>query len=339
MASFPEIIIQRKLQELEMTKACIQALSLWLLHHRKHAAEIVQLWYRQVQREKRSDRLLALFCLADDMIQNSRRKYQTFADNFRDFIHGAMVCAKQYMDPQAIATLRLIVGIWEKRSIYSRDFLNILRNEIAAVPKNGSLSRAGIVTATHVNPLSLVDQIKPGSDIKIIPKGNDDHPKVLQSGSMHACQVPDADTLSRMPVDSPTDSELLQSLRELADASLEDMALREKIASFPPDVADISSIKQLTTKEEFEKFSALVYEADKLLTGHSDRLTCELVDRNQILRKLDACILEHKAKMDRDAAILSEWKKKLEMVTQESLDLSKHVDSLPDQSRLPSSVR
>ncbi|VDP29580.1 unnamed protein product [Soboliphyme baturini] len=377
MAAFSEIIVQRKLQELTNTKQSIQTLSLWLLHHRKHAAEIVELWYRQVKREKRSDRLIVLFYLANDVIQNSRRKYPIFAENFRSFVQRAVMYAKQYMDPQAMTTLRRIVEVWEQRSIYSRDFLNVLKSEFASLRKNDSSPQAGALSTECVDPISLVEEIQSPSDTEVVPKEKDMQPKMLRSGSVHVCLPADINKLNEMLVAPPTPSELLQSLQELTNAPSADVAVRyrflciqivsdflhcqsviwavfdkyflcaydlflsshsnhrEKIASFPPDVADVSAVKRITTKEEFEKFRSLVEEAHEVVAAYNERLAEEMVNRRRILQKLDAFIHEQKKKRERDAITLSEWKKKLEMINQERLELLKHIESLPDLSRLP----
>jgi hypothetical protein len=48
MSSFTENSLVKKLGDLNNTQQSIQTLSLWLIHHRKHAASIVQIWYKEL---------------------------------------------------------------------------------------------------------------------------------------------------------------------------------------------------------------------------------------------------------------------------------------------------
>lgn len=48
MTSFTDANLVKKLGELNNTQQSIQTLSLWLIHHRKHAASIVKIWHREL---------------------------------------------------------------------------------------------------------------------------------------------------------------------------------------------------------------------------------------------------------------------------------------------------
>ena len=48
MASFNEDGLKKKLDDLNMSQQSIQTLSLWLIHHKKHAHTVVNVWYREL---------------------------------------------------------------------------------------------------------------------------------------------------------------------------------------------------------------------------------------------------------------------------------------------------
>ena len=52
MSSFSENNLTKKYNELNGTQQSIQTLSLWLIHHRKHARTIVQVWLRELKKGK-----------------------------------------------------------------------------------------------------------------------------------------------------------------------------------------------------------------------------------------------------------------------------------------------
>ncbi|ETE61825.1 Regulation of nuclear pre-mRNA domain-containing protein 1B, partial [Ophiophagus hannah] len=52
MSSFSESALERKLSELSNSQQSVQTLSLWLIHHRKHAGPIVVVWHRELRKVK-----------------------------------------------------------------------------------------------------------------------------------------------------------------------------------------------------------------------------------------------------------------------------------------------
>lgn len=54
MSSFSESALERKLSELSNSQQSVQTLSLWLIHHRKHAGPIVVVWHRELRKGERA---------------------------------------------------------------------------------------------------------------------------------------------------------------------------------------------------------------------------------------------------------------------------------------------
>lgn len=52
MTSFSPSTLEKKLNDLSNTQQSVQTLSLWLIHHRKHAKAVVQTWNKEVHRGK-----------------------------------------------------------------------------------------------------------------------------------------------------------------------------------------------------------------------------------------------------------------------------------------------
>uniref|UniRef100_A0A670ZLG7 Regulation of nuclear pre-mRNA domain containing 1B n=1 Tax=Pseudonaja textilis TaxID=8673 RepID=A0A670ZLG7_PSETE len=88
MSSFSESALERKLSELSNSQQSVQTLSLWLIHHRKHAGPIVVVWHRELRKAKSSRKLTFLY-LANDVIQNSKKKGPEFTKEFESVLVDA----------------------------------------------------------------------------------------------------------------------------------------------------------------------------------------------------------------------------------------------------------
>lgn len=52
MALFNEDGLKTKLTDLNLSQQSIQTLSLWLIHHKKHAHTVVNVWMRELMKGK-----------------------------------------------------------------------------------------------------------------------------------------------------------------------------------------------------------------------------------------------------------------------------------------------
>uniref|UniRef100_A0A8C6PRE7 Regulation of nuclear pre-mRNA domain containing 1B n=1 Tax=Nothobranchius furzeri TaxID=105023 RepID=A0A8C6PRE7_NOTFU len=88
MSSFSESALEKKLSELSSSQQSVQTLSLWIIHHRKHSALIVKVWHRELKKAK-SNRKLTFLYLANDVIQNSKKKGPEFTKDFETVLVDA----------------------------------------------------------------------------------------------------------------------------------------------------------------------------------------------------------------------------------------------------------
>ncbi|POI29775.1 hypothetical protein CIB84_006474, partial [Bambusicola thoracicus] len=190
MSSFSESALEKKLSELSNSQQSVQTLSLWLIHHRKHAGPIVSVWHRELRK------------VAE-----------------------------------------------EKKSSLKRTFQQIQEEE------------------------------------------DDDYP-----GS-YSPQDPSAGPLLT--------EDLIKALQDLENAASGDATVRQKIASLPQEVQDVSLLEKITDKEAAERLSKTVDEACLLLAEYNGRLAAELEDRRQLARMLIEYTQNQKD-------VLTEKEKKLE---------------------------
>uniref|UniRef100_A0A8C6W1N7 Regulation of nuclear pre-mRNA domain-containing protein n=1 Tax=Nannospalax galili TaxID=1026970 RepID=A0A8C6W1N7_NANGA len=287
MSSFSESALEKKLSELSNSQQSVQTLSLWLIHHRKHAGPIVSVWHRELRKAK-SNRKLTFLYLANDVIQNSKRKGPEFTREFESVLVDAFSHVARYV-------------IW-----FGALFLDRVQQVKSKLAES--------VTTEEKKSLKRTFQ-------QIQEEEDDDYP-----GS-YSPQDPSAGPLLT--------EELIKALQDLENAASGDATVRQKIASLPQEVQDVSLLEKITDKEAAERLSKTVDEACLLLAEYNGRLAAELEDRRQLARMLVEYTQNQKDVLSEKEKKLEEYKQKLARVTQVRKELKSHIQSLPDLSLLP----
>uniref|UniRef100_A0AAA9U082 Regulation of nuclear pre-mRNA domain-containing protein n=1 Tax=Bos taurus TaxID=9913 RepID=A0AAA9U082_BOVIN len=277
MSSFSESALEKKLSELSNSQQSVQTLSLWLIHHRKHAGPIVSVWHRELRKAK-SNRKLTFLYLANDVIQNSKRKGPEFTREFESVLVDAFSHVAREADEGCKKPLERLLNIWQERSVYGGEFIQQLK-----LSMEDSKSPPPKATEEKKSLKRTFQQIQEEED--------DDYP-----GS-YSPQDPSAGPLLT--------EELIKALQDLENAASGDATVRQKIASLPQEVQDVSLLEKITDKEAAERLSKTVDEACLLLAEYNGRLAAELEDRRQLARMLVEYTQNQKD-------VLSEKEKKLE---------------------------
>uniref|UniRef100_A0A8C5QF59 Regulation of nuclear pre-mRNA domain containing 1B n=1 Tax=Leptobrachium leishanense TaxID=445787 RepID=A0A8C5QF59_9ANUR len=309
MASFTEPALEKKLCELSNSQQSVQTLSLWLIHHRKHAASIVTVWYRELQKAKSSRKLTFLY-LANDVIQNSKRKGPEFAREFENVLLDAILHVSSEADDGCQKPLERLLHIWQERGVYTADFIQQLRIAI-----DGNVSPREPPEKTTTMSTSLKRSIHQ------VQEEEDDYP-----GSYSPRDTSSGPLLA---------DDLIKALQDLENAASGDAAVRQKIASLPQEVQDVSLLEKITDKEAAEQLSKTVDEACLLLAEYNGRLAAELDDRRQLSKMLLEYTQLQKDALSNKEIRLEEYQHKLARVTQVRKELKSHIQSLPDLSLLP----
>ncbi|KAM8947162.1 regulation of nuclear pre-mRNA domain-containing protein 1B isoform 2-T2 [Pelodytes ibericus] len=318
MASFTEPALEKKLSELSNSQQSVQTLSLWLIHHRKHAANIVTVWQRELRRAKSSRKLTFLY-LANDVIQNSKRKGPEFTREFETVLLDAFSHVSSEVEDGCRKPLERLLHIWQERSVYSAEFIQQLRLAIddEDSPREPQVSEEKTTTAAITTTTTTTLK----RSFQQVQEEEDDYP-----GSYSP----------RDPTTGPLLTEdLIKALQDLENAASGDAAVRQQIASLPQEVQDVSLLEKITDKEAAERLSKTVDEACLLLAEYNGRLAAELDDRRQLARMLMEYTQSQKEFLSSKEKKLEEYKQKLARVTQVRKELKSHIQSLPDLSLLP----
>ncbi|XP_070266869.1 regulation of nuclear pre-mRNA domain-containing protein 1B-like [Myotis yumanensis] len=312
MSSFLESALEKKLSELSNSQQSMQTLSLWLIHHRKQAGPIVSVWHRELRKAK-SNRKLTFLYLANDVIQNSKRKGPEFIREFESvlvdaFSHVAREADEGCKKPlERLLTRNRLLNIWQERSVYGGKFIQQLK-----LSMEDSKSPPPKATEEKKSLKRAFQQIQEEED--------DDYP-----GS-YSPQDPSAGPLLT--------EELIKALQDLENAASGNATVQQKIASLPQEVQDVSLLEKITNKEAAECLSKTVDEACLLLAEYNGCLAAELEDRRQLARMLVKYTQNQKDVLSEKKKKLEEYKQKLARVTQVRKELKSHIQSLPDLSLL-----
>ncbi len=92
---FNEENFLKKLDSVTPTRDSIQTMALWIIHHKHNHEIICDLWIRKLREMADVKQKLALFYLANDVIQNCRRKNaKVYQDTFKKHLEEAVKLVK-----------------------------------------------------------------------------------------------------------------------------------------------------------------------------------------------------------------------------------------------------
>ncbi|XP_043946138.1 regulation of nuclear pre-mRNA domain-containing protein 1B isoform X5 [Protopterus annectens] len=307
MSTFSESALEKKLSELSNSQQSVQTLSLWLIHHRKHSSPIISVWHKELKKAK-SGRKLTFLYLANDVIQNSKRKGPEFTRDFESVLVDAFSHVAREADEGCKKHMERLLNIWQERSVYGGDFIQQLK--LAIEDGNSPKPRVKEEKKTIKRTFQQIQE-----------EEDDDYPR------NYSPRDPDTGPLLT--------EELIKALQDLENAASGDAAVRQKIASLPQEVQDVSMLEKITDKQAAERLSKTVDEACLLLAEYNGRLAAELDDRRQLARMLTEYTQSQKEILSEREKKLEEYKQKLARVTQVRKELKSHIQSLPDLSLLP----
>ncbi|KAL6135939.1 hypothetical protein ACLB2K_068164 [Fragaria x ananassa] len=112
----PQILVE-KLAKLNSSQASIETLSHWCIFHMNKARQVVETWARQFHSSPREQRLAFLY-LANDILQNSRRKGAEFVGEFWKVLPDALRDVIQSGDEFGKNAAQRLINIWEERKVF-----------------------------------------------------------------------------------------------------------------------------------------------------------------------------------------------------------------------------
>ncbi|XVF06719.1 hypothetical protein REPUB_Repub06bG0075000 [Reevesia pubescens] len=110
-------ILTEKLSKLNNSQQSIESLSRWCITHRKKAKQIVETWDKLFFSSQKEQRVSFLY-LANDILQNSRRKGSEFVNEFWKVLPTALKHVYDNGDEYGKKAAIRLVDIWEERKVF-----------------------------------------------------------------------------------------------------------------------------------------------------------------------------------------------------------------------------
>ena len=344
MSEFSEAILEKKLTELRDSQKEIQSLSNYCVHNRQHCKIIVRAWYKNLKVTAVARKLTAMY-LANDVVQNSKKKGPEFAKEFghvlkKSFDHLSSL----KLDDKTIVSLARLISIWMERQIFDRKILH----EITRIWEHKRKTGKQLLQSEHISPKRRSQEVSAGSGSEERRKSRDaaeiDVDDMLDA-SMEAAvaaekskPVPQAvEILTLSPRqggspgsgDPPEPEELIQALQDLENSASSDAVVREKIAKLPPEVSEVTKLEGIKSAEA-QVLQGQVEEANTLLDDYNRRLQEELRYRKKVGKMIGEFLSAQKDLLAQAEERLETYLDKLEKIHQVKEELKSHIASLPD---------
>ncbi|CAH1779101.1 unnamed protein product, partial [Owenia fusiformis] len=330
MASFTEPNFLKKLEELNSSQQSIQTLSLWLIHHRKHSKPIVDLWLQEFSKVDVAKKLT--FCyLANDVVQNSRKKGSQFITDFQDVLPDAFEECSRDADEKTKKAIRRLVDIWGERGVFGKEFIKTLKQATSKTKRGGRGARKVKDRSNDKGKTEKKDGEKSSTAEPVAKKKKVASPQLSLLEEIGILMEKNGD----VPIVPPEPEVLVSSLQALEKSASGDAVVREKIAALPPEVSDPSLLSKITDAAEAKKLISMVDDACTLLADYNSRLDNELEDRKRVGKMMREYVVTQKNSLAKREEKLKEFKEKLSKVTTVRQELKSHIENLPDLTLLP----
>ncbi|XP_043073319.1 regulation of nuclear pre-mRNA domain-containing protein 2 isoform X1 [Puntigrus tetrazona] len=163
-----ESTLDRRFQTVSNTMESIQGLSVWCIENKRYHSVIVRYWIKWLRKSDAQHRL-NLFYLANDVIQNCKRKNAiVYRTTFTDVLPEAMKLISATKDSKVNKAVARILSIWEERSVYSEEFISQLRNGL--VQKEEPVKVPAPVNSKSALKSKIVAEFVPSAFIEHLSK-------------------------------------------------------------------------------------------------------------------------------------------------------------------------
>lgn len=227
--------------------------------------------------------------LANDVIQNSKKKGPEYSDSFSTVLSKAFKDISQRCDDEkTFKSLDRILKIWDERGVYESSLMREFEANLAKKPKSKPSTSSSATSDTKKKEETPSRKRKSEDLSSGATNGNDKKkPKVPTPSKAKVIEGVNGEkhvTLSpQLPVgDPPEPEDLIKMLQDLEEAASSDAITRERITRLPTEVSNLEALAKIEDKDSALKLSAKVNDAVQLLKDYNARLAAEMADRNKL---------------------------------------------------------
>ncbi|XP_003391384.2 PREDICTED: regulation of nuclear pre-mRNA domain-containing protein 1A-like, partial [Amphimedon queenslandica] len=269
--TFTPGVLESKLRDLNSTMQSIQELSQWLINNKKHAKSVVGIWFREMQKAS-SSRKLTLVYLANDVIQNSRRKGPEYKTEFAKALPRALHLVAKDKDQSVTKSVTHVISIWKERRVFEDETIS----KFNTILSSGHYKRS----KSESDALSTSSRVEESSSMGVVIDSETTPPP--QEDPPNGREPPQVDVLLKLM--TSVDGE---------KSAIQDMALRQRIANFPSHLYDVDILSKLKSKEACQELLEEVKEPLEILSQYTKKMEDELKERQEIEQLLESFLWLH----------------------------------------------
>ncbi|CAF0737133.1 unnamed protein product [Didymodactylos carnosus] len=298
-----ETALIKHFTELSTSQQSVETISLFLLHHRRQSQIIVHVWAKELIRAS-AQRKIAFLYVANDVIQNDKRKGGEFVRAFLPVLASAVEHITHSNDNTNNKTSNLKISN------------NVNDNDERLNVDNSSTTSKTLKRSANskFNNMSIKRRRKLKRKLSLKEETRRD--------------------LAMNPTVIPIVDEFVKILQELENSPSSDAVVREKIAALPPEVSDINLLKTLCDKTEAVELYQIVTKAHRLLDEYNLRLESELYSRKYTAKMLQAFSQAQEKQIMYEEKLYGKYKVKLPKLDLIQEELEKHRKNMPDCERI-----
>uniref|UniRef100_A0A7N0UPZ9 CID domain-containing protein n=1 Tax=Kalanchoe fedtschenkoi TaxID=63787 RepID=A0A7N0UPZ9_KALFE len=154
---FSEQVLADKLSKLNNTQQCIETLSHWCIFHQSKAELVVSTWVKEFKNSDMAQKVPLLY-LANDILQNSKRKGTEFVTEFWKVLPDALKELEEKGDERGKRAVSRLCDIWEERKVFgsrSRSIRELMLGGEAPPPLEFSRRRSRSVRLLRKDSRSI----------------------------------------------------------------------------------------------------------------------------------------------------------------------------------------
>ncbi|XP_022742390.1 regulation of nuclear pre-mRNA domain-containing protein 1B-like isoform X2 [Durio zibethinus] len=168
--AFDGHILTEKLSKLNNSQQSIESLSRWCITHRKRAKQIVETWDKLFNSSQKEQRVSFLY-LANDILQNSRRKGSEFVNEFWKVLPAALKHVYDNGGEHGKKAVTRLVDIWEERKVFGSRGQNLKDEMLGKNPSLSSPPPLSVNNGKSSNPIKIVKRDAHAVRIKLAVGG------------------------------------------------------------------------------------------------------------------------------------------------------------------------
>ncbi|XP_010678191.1 uncharacterized protein LOC104893754 isoform X2 [Beta vulgaris subsp. vulgaris] len=165
---FDATLLAEKLSKLNNSQQSIESLSRWCISHRKKARQIVETW-EQLFNSSQKEQCVSFLYLANDILQNSRRKGGEYVNEFWKVLPAALKHVYDSGGDSGKKAATRLVDIWEERKVFGSRIQG-LKDELVAKQIKGPAPQV-VSNGKSSNPIKIVKKDAQSLRIKLAVGG------------------------------------------------------------------------------------------------------------------------------------------------------------------------